>query len=249
MSEAYSAIARWYDVLGDTVDYEAWADFLASFLPAGGSVLDLACGTGNMTLPLARRGFDMIGTDLSCEMLALAREKAVAQGKDILFLQQNMTCLDLYGTVDGAVCTLDGVNYLSDENELLACFSSVAKFLSPGAHFIFDVNTPYKFENIYGDNHYVLEDEGVFLAWRNEYDAVSGACDFYLDVFSLREDGGYDRECEDQTEYCHSMERLLHVAKECGFTPVGVYGDFDLTPAADTDERWYFVLKKEDNNG
>lgn len=163
MSESYGALSRWYDRLNDGIDYERWAELVGAFFPEGGSILDLACGTGNMTLPLAARGFDMIGIDLSCDMLALAREKAEAAGREILFLQQNMTSIDLYGTVDGAVCCLDGINYLTDEDSLYACFSSVARFLCAGARFVFDVNTPYKFEHIYGDNHYVLEDDGVVV--------------------------------------------------------------------------------------
>lgn len=245
MRSAYSAIARCYDKFNEEVDYESWADFIAGFFRRGATILDLACGTGNMTLPLAARGFDMIGTDLSCDMLAQARQKAEHAGYDILFLNQNMTCLDLYGTVDGAVCCLDSVNYLTDEDMLYACFSSVYKFLAPGARFLFDVNTPFRFEHIYADRHYVLEDDGVLVAWRNDYDQESGLCSFVLDVFSETENGLYRRDTEDQTERCYSMHTLTAAARDCGFVVEDVYGGFDRREAADTDERWYFVLKKE----
>jgi len=245
VSEAYSALARWYDVLGDTVDYEGWADKLTSLFPEGASLLDIGCGTGNMTLPLARRGYDMIGVDLSCDMLAVAREKAMEAGLDILFLQQNMTCLDLYGTVDGVICALDGINYLLSEDELYACFSSVYKFLNPDGRFVFDVNTPYKFRHIYGDNHYILEDEGVYLGWRNEYDEESGICDFYLDMFSEGEDGSYERTCEDQSERCYCADTLIKIAQDCGFKVEGYYSTPDRKEPREDDDRWYFVLKKE----
>ncbi len=245
----YTALARWYDLLNDGVDYEAWADALSRYFPAGGTLLDLACGTGNMTLPLAARGFDMIGVDLSCDMLALARDKAGAAGKNILFLQQSMTALDLYGTVDGIVCCLDGINYLTGEDDLRACFFSAWEFLCPGGRFVFDVNTPYKFEHIYGDRDYVLEDEGVLLAWRNEYE--DGLCTFVLDLFVEGEDGRYERQCEEQTERCYTRDTLTRIAEECGFTVEGVYASPEGAPAADTDERWHFVLRKnkEQTNG
>ncbi len=243
MSIPYSALAHWYDDLNGEIDYEAWADALARQLPAGGTVLDLACGTGNITLPLARRGFDMIGTDISCDMLARAREKAEEQGLSPLLLCQDMTALDLYGTADGAVCCLDSINYLTADGALRSCFSGVNKFLVPDAYFFFDVNTPYKFENVYGDNHYVLEDDGVLLTWRNAYG--DGLCDFALDVFTALPDGTYERQSEDQTERCYDMRTLVRTAEECGFEVCGVYGDLYTRQACDNDERWYFKLRKK----
>ena len=99
--QAYSEFARIYDRLmhGD-IDYERYADL----------VCDLACGTGNMTIPLAKRGYNMTGADLSADMLNIAREKSM--GLDILYLNQSITSLDLYGSMGAFLCVIDGFNYM-----------------------------------------------------------------------------------------------------------------------------------------
>lgn len=242
---AYTSVAEYYDILNDGVDYEAWADFLARELGDAGTVLDLACGTGNITFPLEARGYDMIGCDLSCDMLAKAREKADGRGSHALFLAQDMTDIDLYGTVGGVVSCLDSINYLLSRDALDMCFAGVYNFLDKGGKFIFDCNTPYKFREIYGENHYILEDEGVLLAWRNEYNSKSRMCDFVLDIFHKTSDGKYIRSTEYQRERCYSMRTLTSAAKGAGFKIKNVVSDFSGSPAGENDERWYFIMEKE----
>ena len=194
MYDGYSAIASAYDRFNADVDYERWSEFLEAcferFLPAKPEiVLDLACGTGRMTFPLADRGYDMIGIDGSAEMLAEAFDKNAERtdrlfeeacarlgidpdGADTdaameelmrhpapLFLQQDMRDFELYGTVDATVCCLDSLNYLCGDGDLLACLKCVHLYLAPGGLLVFDVNSPYKFAHTYGNNAYVLEDE------------------------------------------------------------------------------------------
>ena len=243
--KAYTSVAEYYDRLNDGVDYEKWADFLALELGEVRSVLDLACGTGNMTFALEARGYDMIGCDLSCDMLAKAREKAEALSSRALFLQQDMTALDLYGTVGGVVSCLDSINYLLSCDALYMCFSGVYKFLEKGGVFIFDCNTPCKFATVYEKNDYILEDDGVLLAWHNEYNEKKRTCDFILDLFTENGDGSYTRSTEYQRDRCYSMRTLKKVAQNAGFTVKNVVSDFEGTPAKETDERWYFILKKE----
>ena len=161
--EGYQAIARVYDRLNAEIDYTAWADFLERcfdrFLPTRPElVLDLACGTGSMTLALASRGYDMIGVDGSAEMLSEAYSRATEQ-PGILFLQQDMRTFELYGTVGAVTCCLDSLNYLLCTDDLDACFACVHNYLDPNGLFLFDMNTPYKFSNVYANNAYVLEDE------------------------------------------------------------------------------------------
>lgn len=243
--DAYTSIAGYYDILNDSVDYEAWADFLSRELGEAKTVLDLGCGTGNITFPLEARGYEMIGCDISCDMLSLAREKADSLGSRALFLHQDMTDIDLYGTVGGAVSCLDSVNYILSRSGLDMFFAGVYKFLDFGGTFIFDCNTPYKFKEIYGENHYVLEDEGVLLTWRNEYNEKSRICSFLLDIFTLDSSGMYVRSTECHRERCYARRTLESAARNAGFLIEKVVSDFTGTPAADKDERWYFILKKE----
>ena len=248
-TDAYTALAAWYDRLNDDLDYNTWADFLiACFARCGASprlVLDMACGTGSMTLALARRGMEMIGADLSAEMLSEAKNRAMEAGRDILFVCQDMCALDLYGTVDAVVCCLDSVNYLTSSAQLKACFAGVARYLNEGGVFVFDVNTPYKFHHIYGDRDYILEADGVLCAWQNDFNAKTGLCHFDLSLFIEGKDGRYRRCDERQTERCWAKRTLIGAIREAGLELEGIYGGYDFAPASDEDERWYFVCRKK----
>ena len=248
--EGYSAIAGVYDKLNKEIDYSHWADFLEKcferYLTARPElVLDLACGTGRMTRELASRGYDMIGVDGSADMLGEAYSQG---GEGILYLLQDMREFELYGTVGAAVCCLDSINYLLDDGDLAKVFSLVHNYLDPDGLFLFDVNSPYKFENIYGSNAYVLEDESdeggaIFCGWQNEYDEESGLCDFYLTLFEENEDGSYFREDEHQTERCYKREELVSALEGAGFELIGIFSDFGFSEINDTDERWYIAAR------
>ncbi len=249
MSE-YSAIAHVYDRLNADIDYGAWADFVeacfARHLPARPSlVLDLACGTGSMTHVLAARGYDMIGVDRSPEMLSTAYARA---GEVMpLFLCQDMRSFELYGTVGAVVCCLDSINYLIGKNDLDRCFRTVHNYLDPDGLFLFDVNTPYKFANVYADNAYILEDEidgrAVFCGWQNAYDPTSGLCDFYLTLFEEDEDGRYLRTEETQHERCFSHTELLDALTKAGFSHLGTYADYRFSEPGESTERWYIAAR------
>lgn len=251
---AYDSIAGVYDNINSGIDYSKWADFIESCFSKYLSgkpelVLDLACGTGSMTLELAARGYDMIGADMSGEMLTEAMDKAYDKGiEGVLFLKQDMRCFELYGTVGAIVCCLDSVNYLTEDGDLEKCFKCAHNYLDPDGLFIFDVNTPYKFENVYGDNHYIFEDknsfgDNVYCGWQNEFDSETGLCNFYLSVFTEEEDGRFSREDEVQTERCFDKSELTACLKKSGFEVLGCFGDYDFSePLADC-ERWYIVAR------
>lgn len=248
MDTAYNALAAYYDHLGDHIDYKKYAES-ASFLLKeygegnSGLVLDLACGTGSIGLELAELGMEVIAVDGSSSMLQQAREKAMDRGRDILFLCQDMRQLDLYGTVDMAVCGVDSLNYLTKLGDLESCFSLVHNFLEPGGIFFFDMNTKEKFQKVYGDNSYVFEDDGVFCVWQNSYNEKRGTCDFYVSVFSEDEDGRYIREDELHRERCYSQATVKRLLEKCGFEIIGVYSDLDFSPSQKNDLRTFYAAK------
>ena len=191
-STGYTALAEYYDRLMSDVRYDEWASFYEMVFHKYCTeqptlVLDLGCGTGRLTCELSGRGYDMIGVDLSEDMLAQAAARAGAEGgQSILFLQQDMQSIELYGTVDAMICSLDGINYLRGGEPLLRCFCGVANYLNPGGIFIFDVNTVYKYTHILANQIYTQEAEGVFCVCRcrgygrnrlaiAEFDARKGA--------------------------------------------------------------------------
>ncbi|MBE6546613.1 MAG: class I SAM-dependent methyltransferase [Ruminococcaceae bacterium] len=257
--EGYEAIASVYDRLNREIDYEAWADFFEECFTEHLAekpklILDLACGTGRMTRTLADRGYDMIGVDGSEEMLSEAAsaewEREDPRETPILYLCQDMRSFELYGTVGAAVCCLDSLNYLPAEADLEKTFRLLHNYLDPHGLFLFDVNTPYKFETVYGDNAYILEDEdgdgrSIFCGWQNAYDPANGVCDFYLTLFREEDDGSYIRTEEHQREYCYSKGTLFRLLIDCGFEVVGCYGGYDRAEPAKTAERWYIAAKKK----
>lgn len=257
-TEGYNAIAQVYDALNAEIDYGAWCDFVEAsfdrFLEQRPElVLDLACGTGRMTEALSRRGYDMIGVDGSEEMLSVAFERSLPEEDDAplekrpMYLLQDMRRFELYGTVGAVVCCLDSINYLTGDGDLAECFRCVHNYLDPKGLFLFDVNTPYKFENVYADNAYILEDavDGapVYCGWQNAYDRERRICSFYLSVFAER-DGVYLREDEEQHERCYTREELESTLTACGFEVLGVYRDYRFGEPTDDTERWYFAARK-----
>lgn len=252
--EGYTAIARIYDKLNADISYKKWADFIEScfdrYLRSRPElVLDLACGTGSMTVEMASRGYDMIGIDGSEDMLSVAYERSEGQG--ILYLCQDMRSFELYGTVGAVLCCLDSLNYLLCEKDLKKTFSLVHNYLDPDGLFLFDMNTPYKFEKVYSDNAYILEDEmvyegegtpsAVFCGWQNQYDRESGICDFYLSVFEEDENGRYIRSDEHQRERCYSLDSVKALLCETGFEFMGAFADYDFSSPDQKCERWYIA--------
>jgi len=243
----YSDFAEVYDKLQDA-DYEKFADYYETIFKKFGKspklVLDLACGTGNITIPLAKRGYDMIGLDLSCEMLNIARNKAAAEGLDILFLNQDMTEMELYGTVDAIVCSLDGVNYITDKKDLERLFCLVKNYLNPGGIFVFDINSVHKLRDILGGNTFVNEEHGIFYVWQSEFSEETKICDFELTFFVESQNGGYERFDEFQQERAYTIKEVTDVAELAGLNVSGIYKDFGFSTATDEDERIFFVVSQ-----
>ena len=182
MSE-YINFAYIYDELTSDIGYEKIADFIEEIFKRYLNrkpelVADLACGTGTMCNIMFDRGYDMIGIDLSPDMLNVAKKKS--EGKNILYLNQDISQFELYGTVDVFLCLLDSLNYITDIKMLDELFWRIDNYLNPGGIFIFDVNSPYKFNNILSDNIYTYDSENAYYTWENEFDSETNLCNFYL---------------------------------------------------------------------
>lgn len=224
---SYEALAPWYDAFTRDVPYDEVADWYLRLLRPPGrpaeapmTLLDLCCGTGNLTLPLARRGHELIGVDLSPEMLAVAAAKAGGHALRVppLFLCQGAAELDLYGTVEGAVCALDGLNYLPPE-ELPEVFRRLHLFLEPGGVFAFDIQSPEHLRELDGEV-FVDETEEALCLWRGDYDPELDALVYGMDIFHLAPEGGgrWLRESEEHVEYAHAPETLCGLLAAAGFT-------------------------------
>ena len=247
---SYQSLAGCYDQFTRDVDYAAWADYIEKHfrrrgLP-GNTVLDLACGTGSLTLELARRGYEMIGVDLSPEMLTQAAEKnRGAAPIEPIFLCQPMERLDLYGTIDACVCCLDSVNYVTDPKKLARAFQRVHLFLMPGGLFLFDVNTPEKLESLDGQV-FLDETEDTYCVWRAEYSKRSRICSYFMDLFRLDEESGqWERGEELHRERAYTVEELTGFLRQAGFLGIKVYGDKKMRAPRPGEQRVFFVARKD----
>lgn len=241
---SYGDFASVYDKLTFDVDYSARCDYIEEIFVRHKSerpvlIADLACGTGSTCVELDKRGYDMIGIDASAEMLNVASEKS--EGKDILYLNQDICDFELYGTVDAALCLLDSINHLTEDDDLDRLFALVKNYLNPHGLFIFDVNTEYKFEKILADNVYTYETDDIFYVWENNYE--DGICDIYINFF-VKDGNKYRRIEQSHAERYYSNEELRRLADKYGFTVEGVYGELTFDKPEDDCQREFWVLKK-----
>lgn len=247
--DGYAVLSEVYDILNDQINYDDWAEHIHSLISKYKTVdtslvLDLGCGTGKMTLALSKLGYDMTGIDISPEMLSKAHETFKKEGiGNVLLLCQDMTDFELYGTVDAAVCCLDGINHLTNPGDVGKCFSLVHNYLVPGGLFIFDVNTPFKFETIYGNNDYIMEDDGILFAWQNDYDKSKKTCSFYMSVFTEDESGKWLRKDGVQREKCFSLAGIKRFLSQNGFELLSVTDGYSFNAPPHDCDRWCITAR------
>ncbi len=249
----YGNFAYYYDALTENVDYRRRCDYICSLLAENsvskGILLDLACGTGTMSMLLSEKGYDVIGVDGSEDMLSQAQEKKMLSGADVVFLCQKMEELDLFGTINAAVCTLDSINHVTQEEKVREIFRRVSLFMEDKGIFIFDVNTPYKHREILADNTFVYDLDSVYCVWQNKTDS-SLLTKISLDIFEAAEceDGEdedvYVRYTEEFSERAYDPEKIRQWLEENKFEVIGVYRELtreEITP--DTQRAVFVALK------
>ncbi len=248
----YTAFAEFYDQLTENVDYPKRAEYICRLLRRHGHTmgltLDLACGTGSLTVALAKQGVDIYGADASAAMLTIAKEKAAHENLELLFLCQRMEKLDLFGTVNTVLCTLDSVNHITEPAILQRAFARIALFLEPGGVFVFDVNTPYKHRHILQNNTFVYETETVYCVWQNALESKTNLVEITLDFFCKQQNGDYRRLCESFCERAYELAELTQLAEAAGLQMAAAYNDMTLEPATQENERWVIVCKKPAQN-
>lgn len=244
--DAYTGFAEVYDLFMDDIPYGEWCEYLAGLLSEygiqDGLLLDLGCGTGKLTRLLADRGYDMIGIDLSGEMLEIAREKGNTE--EILYLQQDMREFELYGTVRAIVSICDSVNYLMGYEELVQLLRLANNYLDPGGIFIFDLNTPYKYEKVLGEQTIAENrEEGSFI-WENYYDQEERINQYDLTLFIRREDGLYRKYEETHYQYAFDLEEVKKAIGEAGMEFVAFYDAFTRNPVRVDSQRVYVIARE-----
>ena len=245
----YKDFAYIYDrLMKPDINYNHVADFIENlFIKYDKNpelIADLACGTGNVTIPLAKRGYEMIGVDISEQMLSVAREKAADEELDILFLNQDIAKLDLYGTCDAFLCMIDGFNYVIEPKKIEYLLKRIKTcFLNPGGLLIFDVSTRYKLQNVIGSNTFIHDGEDVFYSWENKYSEKFALSKMYLNFFKKEKNGSYKRFCEEHLQRGHSECELTDALKKAGFSSVETFDGFSFNKPVKESERVLFVAQ------
>ena len=251
MNESYTSFAQVYDMFMDNVDYPAWSKYLIQLLKEyqveDGLVLDLGCGTGNMTELLAKEGYDMIGVDNSEDMLEIASEKRAESGLNILYLFQDMREFELYGTVKAVVSICDSINYILEEDDLREVFSLVNNYLDPKGVFIFDFNTRYKYEEILGDRTIAENREECSFIWDNYYyeDEKINEYDLSLFIETDKDSGLYRKYEETHYQRAYTLEEMKELIRKSGLEFVTAYDAFSKNAPMDTSERIYVIAREQ----
>ena len=249
MAGYQTAFARYYDALTADVDYRARGAYLKRLAERHGGrfrlVLDLACGTGSLAVELARLGAEVIAVDGSGEMLAQAMNKSAGLTPPVLYLCQGMEELDLYGTVDTTLCTLDSLNHLPDREALRRVFHRVWLFTEPGGLFLFDMNTPYKHREVLGGAAFVRETPEVCCVWQNTLDPRDDSVEIQLDFFAREMGDRYRRYSECFREAAWPREEVQELLKAEGFRLLELRGDYTDAPPGPREERVVYIARRE----
>ena len=243
---AFEALAASYDRLTNDVNYEATVAFYREILAAEGlhprTAVDLACGTGSVSVLLAEQGLRVTGVDLSEEMLTVAQQKADGLKNPPRFVCQSLQQLTLPRGVDLAVCALDSLDYITDPDDCAEAIRRVYRALNPGGIFIFDVNTPEKLRAMDGQV-FLDEDDDVYCVWRGEFDEKTNICSYGMDLFQ-RQGRLWHRFFEEHREYAYSAVQLTGYLREAGYTDIRVYGDRRMEPPQPGEQRIYMKARK-----
>lgn len=246
--DSYGFLAERYDQLTTDVGYDAWADYIQRHFDRCDreicTVVDLGCGTGSLTQRLCRRGYDMIGVDLSEDMLAVAMDKCSELEQPPLLLQQDMSRLTLMYPVDAVVCCLDSLNYVVRPKGVQRTFQRVWKYLEEGGLFLFDIRTPSMLRSMDGQI-WRDETEDTYCVWQGEYAPRSRILSYYMDLFYLNEDGTWDRGEEIHQEYAYEPAELEQWLKDAGFTRIKQFGNLKMRAPKEGEDRIFFTARKE----
>jgi len=240
----YNNMALVYDELMDDIDYQGWAKYIEEIFEryekTPKSILEMACGTGNLSYYLAKKGYNLTCFDISEDMLSVAYNK-LYEFKNVTILKQNMVDFNIYKKFDCVLSICDSINYIIQEKDLINAFSRVKQHLNEDGIFIFDINSYYKLESIIGDNIF-LEDRGhIFYTWENYFDKDSHIAEFYLTFFVKEKNGYYKRFDEKHMERAYTVDNIMEFLKQVGFNKVECFDSFTFNHPTSTSERIQFV--------
>lgn len=248
--DAYTSFASVYDTFMDNIPYEEWAEYLVDLLKeygiTDGLVLDLGCGTGNMTELLASAGYDMIGVDNAEEMLEIAMQKQEKSGHDILYLLQDMREFELYGTVKAIVSICDSINYITEKDDLLKVFQLANNYLDPKGIFIFDFNTVYKYRDVLGNQTIAEDREDCSFIWDNYYYEDEQINEYELSLFIKEQNCDLYRKYQEMHyQKAYDLKTIKGLVERSGLEYITAYDAFTRNQPTEESERIYVIAREK----
>ncbi len=248
--QAFVAIAPLYDELMTGVPYTDWITYLHTLLEERNArprrILDLACGTGNVTELLAQEGYDVTGVDIAPEMITQARHKAAEHGLAIGYHVQDAAELDLPGErFDLCISLFDSLNYIIEPDRLARALTRVVAHLTGNGLFIFDPNTDFALVNQFFDQDNLGSDDRLRYQWRSEYFADTRLCRVQM-RFWFRQDDGTDRIFEEiHWQYAYRSDEVIAMLSQAGFNRITLYKAYTLRPPVRTTDRIFYIAQKQ----
>ena len=247
--DKYTSLAKLYDSFSVDAPSDRWGAYITSMLEKytikhGAKVLDIACGTGKITLELYKRGYSVKALDSSEEMLEVAAMRFANAGARIPVICQDIREINIHGSVDAVVCINDGINYLTENSDVMETFKSVCSALTPGGVFLFDISTKHKLRSMHEKSYFEENDEGLYI-WQSEYDENSDILTMDLSLYTHYEDDLYEKSLETHRQKAHSIQTLEKMLNESGFGDTKYYECFTETAPTDDCDRIQFLTVKQ----
>lgn len=228
-----------YDNLMKDVSYDKWIKFIDKRLKGKKEILEIGCGTGEITRRLADKNYKVTAIDSSENMLVKAYEK-LRKIPNIRVMKGNGTDFRINHKFDGIVSTCDVVNYMLENSELEKFVDNSYKLLNNDGYFIFDISSYHKLKNILDNNTFVNEEEGIFYVWENTFDEKNFISEMNLNFF-INEKNNYKRIIETQHQRAYKIKEVRKVLEKIGFKDIKVYDDYNEKDPNDKSERVVFT--------
>lgn len=243
---AYGELSKVYDkLIYEDINYDEMINFILNICREKNislnDYLDIACGTGNITVGLAKNFKTTYAVDLSDDMLREAFVKFKAEKMSPKLICQDMTELELNHSFDLITCILDSTNYILEDEGLQNYFNNVAKHLNDDGLFIFDINSHYKLTEILGNNTYTYNEEEIFYTWENETE--DDITSMFLTFFVKRE-GLYERFDEEHEERAYKQDEIIASLKNAGLKVINMFDGYTKKNVINTTERIVFIVQK-----
>ncbi|NLB99281.1 MAG: class I SAM-dependent methyltransferase [Lactobacillales bacterium] len=244
---SYHIFSYFYDKVMDQSVYDDWMAFINKYQPADKNleILELACGTGQIAVQLAKRGHDVTGFDLSEDMLVLANERMQEENVSFELLQGDMRELADIGHFDVCTCFSDSLCYLREENDLKAVFEGVYANLKDEGVFLFDVHSLHQVNNVFPGYQYIHQDEDDVFLWESFEGDLENSVEHLLTFFVENEDGSFNRLQELHEERVFEIAVYKKLLIDAGFKSVALTADFGRESVSETSPRWFFACKKQ----